>query len=293
MRLEGAVLEQRPARSRETARRRARIIPRHRRFMEIVCPDKRKIDEGLAGMDKEEAEQEKARKVQYYHELIKTIYSRKDVQLEHVSLCDEEKLQCDMRPFPEDLGKQKESLKRKVDELFASDVADEEKEKDLLDAILALAAGVTTSKGVYTHLAEAQNRIRKVRKVEEASLNASQEIRAGDEWKDESQTSVGETSDAGENSQAKTGFDAGYESARSHQIRENELAQQRFLKDFIDSQYAKHFAAEKAKVHRQLEQDATRKSQLQMRTVFDVLNFDDEFDEYLLYQMDARGRCGR
>ena len=172
---------------------------------------------------------------------------------------------------------------RRLDELWQLVTENEadtsESGRELLEVLLDMAESVTANPAVYSHLHEARSRIRKIQKLERAAETTTGAKPVPTEWMPtdtqttNSQEPGSSEADAPPLTQQQLFNKAYAEGIRDYQKSHAGNTAKAVLESFLNSEQSKNSAMARDRKRKNTKDDSERKSQPQMRTVFDVLNF--------------------
>ena len=169
---------------------------------------------------------------------------------------------------------------RRLDELWQlvteNEAATSESGRELLEVLLDMAESVTANPAVYSHLSAARSRIRKIQKLEraaETTTGVPTEWMPTDTQTTNSQESGSSEADAPPLTQQQLFNRAYAEGIRDYQKSHAGNTAKAVLESFLNSEQSKNSAMARDRKRKNTKDDSERKSQPQMRTVFDVLNF--------------------
>ena len=155
--------------------------------------------------------------------------------------------------------------------------ATSESGRELLEVLLDMAESVAANPAVFSHLCDARSRIRKIQKLERAAETGAKAVPK--EWMptDTQATDSQETGSSEAEAPPLTQqqlFNKAYaEGIREYQKSHAGNTAKAVLESFLNSEQSKNSAMARDRKRKNTKDDSERKSQPQMRTVFDVLNF--------------------
>ena len=173
---------------------------------------------------------------------------------------------------------------RRLDELWqlvtGNDAAAGMKENhaELVEVLLDMAESVTANPAVFSQLCEARSRIRKIQKLERAAETApgAKPVSPSDWMPTDTQTSQdpeSQDADAAPLTRQQLFNKAYTDGIRDYQKQHAGNTAKAVLASFLNSEQSKNSAMARDRKRKNTKDDSERKSQPQMRTVFDVLNF--------------------
>ena len=170
---------------------------------------------------------------------------------------------------------------RRLDELWQlvteKGAATSESGRELLEVLLDMAESVAANPAVFSHLCDARSRIRKIQKLERAAETGAKAVPK--EWMPtdtqatDSQETGSSEADAPPLTQQQLFNKAYAEGIREYQKSHAGNTAKAVLESFLNSEQSKNSAMARDRKRKNTKDDSERKSQPQMRTVFDVLNF--------------------
>ena len=176
---------------------------------------------------------------------------------------------------------------RRLDELWqlmtgndATDAGIKETQAELVEVLFDMFESVTaTNPAVFSQLCEARSRIRKIQKLERAAETApGAKPKSPTEWMPtETQTTNSQEPDSQDADAPPLTREQLFNKAYADGIRDYQKQHagntaKAVLQSFLNSEQSKNHAMARDRKRKNSRDDSERKSQPQMRTVFDVLN---------------------
>ena len=177
---------------------------------------------------------------------------------------------------------------RRLDELWqlvtgndAADAGIKETQAELVEVLLDMAESVTANPAIFSQLCEARSRIRKIQKLERAAETApgAKPVSPSEWMPTGTQTTNSQEPDSQDSQDAppltrEQLFNKAYaDGIRDYQKQHAGNTAKAVLESFLNSEQSKNHAMARDRKRKNSKDDTERKSQPQMRTVFDVLNF--------------------